>query len=121
MWITLLAVFIGGGLGSLSRYGVSLAVSQQWKIAFPLGTLLANILSCIILAVLVGFFKDKMENSFWGYFLLIGFCGGFSTFSTFSLETFQLFREGQPLWAAVNVFGSVAICFFIMYTLIKEA
>ena len=99
-----LAVFVGGGLGSLSRYLLGLFISKiDWP-NFPLATFLANILACSILALTLFFLKDKLEQSSALALLIItGFCGGFSTFSTFSLETVQLIQQGNSLWAILNV------------------
>ena len=89
-----LFVFIGGGLGSICRYGIAQILSQ-YNFHFPWATFTANALSCIILGALVGWsLKEGMTDST-KLLLLTGFCGGFSTFSTFSNETFHLFLAGD--------------------------
>ncbi|MES2588872.1 MAG: fluoride efflux transporter CrcB [Bacteroidota bacterium] len=108
-----LAVFIGGGLGSLARYLMGILVSKSnqsgFAFYFPLATFLSNVLACIILAFTIYFFKDKFESSSWISPLIItGFCGGFSTFSSFSLETTILFQQGNYLWAILNIVISLA-------------
>lgn len=116
--IILLYIFIGGGLGSLARYGVGQINFLQNKL--PLGTLTANILACIILGITLYFIKDKIDGSiFIKYFLVIGFCGGFSTFSTFSLETVQLFKDGMLSYALANVFLSITVAVCILWVLTK--
>ncbi len=117
----LIAIFVGGGLGSLSRYGISLLGKQWFDTSFPVGTLIANVLSCIVLALTVGFFLDKITSDSLKAFILIGFCGGFSTFSTFSFETFQLMKDGQFWMAALNVLISVFTCLLIMYVLVQRS
>lgn len=105
-----LAIFIGGGLGSLARYGVSLFVLKAKFTNFPLATLISNTLACLILALGVYVFKEKLDSNTWLAPLLItGFCGGFSTFSTFSNETFLLIQQGNYLWAASNILISVFV------------
>ncbi|MDX1445362.1 fluoride efflux transporter CrcB [Lishizhenia sp.] len=117
-----LAIFIGGGLGSVSRFGISYFFKTvQWQKNFPLATILTNILACLILAVTVYLFKDKINEQPWLYSLIgIGFCGGFSTFSTFSLESVQLFQDKLYFYAFMNIAASVIICFALMLFIAKQ-
>lgn len=112
--LNFLMVFVGGGLGSLCRYGIGLWLPSSSEQAFPWATLVANISACIALGFLVGWMaKHPIQNH---YKLLIGtgFCGGFSTFSTFSKETLALFQAQASLIAvlylAISLFlGVLAI------------
>jgi len=114
-----LAVFIGGGLGSLCRYGISKLTLKLIHTNFPLATFISNSLSCIILAVAVIYFNGKITgNTALKLFVITGFCGGFSTFSTFSIETFELFKHGNHIIGLLNIVISVIvgvsfICFIL--------
>ncbi len=88
----LIIVFIGGGIGSILRYLIGLLLGP-YSVKFPYATLVANIISCIILGVLIGLaFKNNLSNEM-KLLLMTGLCGGFSTFSTFSAESYQLFHS----------------------------
>lgn len=116
--MTWIAIFIGGGLGSLARFGVGELTKHFWQSSFPLGTLLANLLSCIVLSLVA--YKMPQLNSFNKSLILIGFCGGFSTFSTFSNETLMLMKQNEWLFAIANVVLSISACLFILWVLSKN-
>ena len=113
-------IFIGGGLGSLSRYGVGKIALSFYDGKFPIGTLLANTLACLVLGITLYIFKDRLAESEWiKYLLVIGFCGGFSTFSTFSMETVKLMQDGLVLYAILNILVSIILGIGILYLLVK--
>lgn len=113
--MNVLAVFIGGGIGSVFRFGISkLLVDKAGQ--FPLATLIANFLSCVVLAVGVMYILPKIQQSdFWQAFLLIGVCGGFSTFSTFSNESVLLLKSGLYGLVLLNLLLNILFCFGILY------
>lgn len=102
-------VFLGGGLGSLCRFLIS-----KWQFSqsiFPYQTFTANLISSFILGVIMAFVISRNdENSALRFFIAIGFCGGFSTFSTFSYETFELMRTENYTTAILNVLVSITTC-----------
>jgi fluoride exporter len=106
-----LAIFIGGGMGSLARFGMTKAFAS-WATDFPVATLLSNLLACLILGFVAGLVAQKAQLSpLLKLGITTGFCGGFSTFSTFGLESVGLLSHGKMLLAGVYVLASVVLCF----------
>jgi CrcB protein len=88
-----MAVFIGGGIGSVARYGISKGMSE-YSFTFPLATLLVNLLSCLVAGIVISFIEHKLiSQSTVKIFLLVGFCGGFSTFSSVIRESLLMMEE----------------------------
>ena len=111
-------VGIGGALGSMARYGASGLVARIAGGTFPFGTMVVNVSG----AVVIGFFAALSipEGRFLipppaRLFVMTGICGGYTTFSTFSLETFNLMRDGEWYRVAANVTGSVALCLIAVW------
>lgn len=114
--MTWLAVFLGGGIGSLMRYGTGLVTMNYWKQAFPLATLLSNLLACIILGLTITVLRNKIQHSDLLYaFIVIGICGGFSTFSTFAKENVELFEKGNYWMGILNIGLSAGLCITAVY------
>ena len=100
-------IALGGALGSVGRYGVGLALTRYE--VFPIATLLANILGSLLIGVCAGMFEGDQRRPA-ALFLMVGFCGGFTTFSAFSLQTLVLMQQQAWLKAGGNVVLSVAGC-----------
>lgn len=104
-------VFFGAGIGGILRYWLSGFVYKFLPANFPYGTLAINFLGSFIIGFVIFALYDKeLVSQDMRLFLTIGFCGGFTTFSTFSLETFNLFKNSEFLFASLNIFLSVFLC-----------
>jgi CrcB protein len=107
-------VAAGGAIGSVARYWLSGFVGQHWGERFPWGTIVVNIVGCFVIglfATLTG--PDGrwlVPQWFRQPFFILGICGGFTTFSSFSMQTLNLAQAGQWLWAGANVVISVFAC-----------
>lgn len=113
MMMNFIVVGIGGALGSISRYALNIGLTSKY-FNFPLATFLANILSCLILGATVSLFSKGLIDEKQRLLIITGFCGGFSTFSTFTNETYQLFQTGNYTTAIANVFFNVLICMIFL-------
>jgi fluoride exporter len=111
-------VFVGGGLGSMLRYAFSLYIAPFSYASrfFPLATLLANIVSCFILGLLINKYVHDGLSTDARLLFATGFCGGFSTFSTLSLEMLRMIESGQVgtafLYIALTTLTGLAFLYF---------
>lgn len=108
-----LIVFLGGGVGAVSRYGLGIVFKGMSK-GFPWATLVANIIACLLIGALFATQVRTMNKSLW-LLLAVGFCGGLSTFSAFSLETVELFQQADYRNAVLNIVISVVGCLLCTY------
>ena len=101
-----LAVAIGGALGSMARHGVNHLVQVRWLATrFPAGTVVVNVAGCLVIGLLAGMVASERiaMKANWREFVFVGVLGGFTTFSTFGLDTLVLVRTGSAGQAAANV------------------
>ncbi len=113
---TLLLVGTGGFLGSISRFLASRFIQEHLPVAFPFGTFSVNITGCFLIGLIYGFSeRSSLLTSEWKMFLAVGFCGGFTTFSTFANENLALLRDGDffhfLLYTGLSVFLGIMATF----------
>jgi len=105
-----LIVFLGAGIGGAARHGVNIAALRMLGVGFPYGTLVVNVAGSLLMGLLAGWFACKGDPSqAWRLFLTTGILGGFTTFSTFSLDAILLCERGELGSAAVYVAASVGL------------
>ncbi len=110
MWRTVL-VALGGLIGSVGRYWMAGAVQRLNGTEFPVGTFAVNVLGSFVVGLVLALSLDRgLLDADLRTFLAVGFCGGFTTMSTFSYETVSLLRDGSTGLALANVGGTVALC-----------
>ena len=104
-------VFIGGGVGSVFRFWVSSLVQKTAQSHIPYGTLTVNVVGSFLIGFIIAYIESRStEFPFWRQLLIIGFLGGFTTFSSFSYDTLSLFRNNEILAAFLNIAGNVGLC-----------
>lgn len=113
MFNTLLAVFIGGGVGSVARWLISMKLNSLSS-NIPVGTLIVNLVGAFIIGLALALFTRMTHiDPVWKLLITTGFCGGLTTFSTFSVEVVYLIQDGKLAWAAgtvlLNLAGSLAM------------
>ncbi len=112
-FLTWFAVAAGGALGSLARYWVTGAVASLTGPRFPYGTLLINVLGSFVIGAVAGVTLTPARMGMHPdvrIFLMVGICGGFTTFSAFSLQTLELLQTGDTAAAMLYIAASVVLC-----------
>lgn len=111
-----LAIFIGGGVGSVLRYATTIFFKKYSFFNLPLGTLVSNVLASFLLGIFISCFAAKhIDNKILMNFLIIGICGGFSTFSSFTLENFRFIENNQFTTLFIYMALSIIVSLLFIY------
>lgn len=121
-YVNLLLIAIGGAVGSVCRYLVSSAVLRTLGTLFPAGTFVVNVTGCLVFGLISGLSLERMTlTPDMRALLLAGLLGGFTTFSSYMNESVVLVREGQFVWAGLNLIGQVVVGFAAFWTAFSVA
>lgn len=105
-----LAVALGGAIGSMGRYWVTLALSRNPPHWMPLATLSVNVAGSLLIGIVWAYLQQRSQNELLRLVVSVGFLGGFTTFSSFSLQTMQMLSSGQAGHALLNIGSNVIVC-----------
>jgi CrcB protein len=105
---------LGGALGSICRYAIALGTKKYFQLSFPMGTFIVNIIGCLLIGLLMGYFSKNNQDSL-KLILITGFCGGFTTFSSFAAENIVLIQQNQIGTAVLYIMGSIILGLLVVW------
>ncbi len=115
--IKYIIIVMGGGIGAASRFALGTWIGQRWGRSVPLGTFVINVSGSFLIGLLMTLMAERFtENPAWRLFLVVGFLGGYTTFSSFEYETGRLVTDGEYLYATMNAVLSVIVGFAALKT-----
>jgi len=107
LWVNYLWIALGAVAGASARYFLSLLIARDFSSAFPYGTLLINVTGSLLVGSFLVFSTERvLIDPRWRLLVVIGFCGSYTTFSSYAYESFALMERGQWLLTAINIVGS---------------
>lgn len=111
LWSNYLWIALGAVAGASARYFLSLLINRHFPAAFPYGTLVINITGSLILGFFLIYSTERtILDPRWRLLVAVGFCGSYTTFSSYAFESFALMEQGQWLLSGLNILGSNALC-----------
>ena len=115
MLVRYILVLFGGAVGSLTRYVVGTAIMTRLGARFPVGTLVVNVTGSFLIGLLMTLLAERQPHPYWRFLLVVGFLGGYTTFSSFAWETLALVKDGGRWLGALNVAGSVLLGYLAVW------
>ncbi len=111
-----LLVMLGGAVGSLARYAAGTEIMRRFKGTFPLGTLAVNVSGCFLIGLIMTLLTERFNlHPNWRMLLVVGFLGGYTTFSSFEYETYTAIRDGGHWIGLLNILGSVGLGYIALW------